>query len=73
MALSLSKSIAVCTFFIELFEGNNGIFFFTISALIFHFLSSIITGNITLSFDLTLLPSPNLNTVSEENDSTCAT
>ena len=73
MALSLSKSITVCIFFIDLFEGNNGIFFFTISALIFHFLSSIITGNITLSFDLTLLPSPNLNTVSEENDSTCAT
>ena len=67
MALSLSKSITVCAFFNELFESNNGIFLFTISSLILHFLSAITTGNITFSFDLTFLPSPNLNTVSEGN------
>ena len=70
MALSLSKSITVCAFFSKLFESNNGILSFTIS-LILHFLSGVTSGNITLSSDLTFLPSANLNTVSEGNDSVC--
>ena len=39
----------------------------------FLLLSAITTGNITLSIDLTFLPSLNLNTVSEGNDSVYAT
>ena len=39
----------------------------------FLLLSAITTGNITLSVDLTFLPSSNLNTVSEGNDSIYAT
>ena len=70
MALSLFKSITVCALFNE---NNNGMFSFTNSALILHFASAITTRNITLSFDLTFLPSLNLNTVSEQNDSICAT
>ena len=72
MALSLSKSITVCVFFNELFESDNCIFSFRISTLILQFLSPVRTGNI-ISFDLTFLPSPNLNTVFQGNDSICAT
>ena len=69
VALLLSKSITVCAFFNELFETNNDIFSPTISDLILQFLSEIITGNITLSFDLTFVASPNLNTIPKGNDS----